>query len=249
MGKNSAIAWCNHTFNCWWGCTKIGPDCKYCYAEGLAARFAPGLWGPDGSRRFFGDHHWNDPIRWAAEAKAAGVRARVFCGSMCDYLEDRADLDEARERLWGVIRATWNDLDWLLLTKRSGCIGRVPADVASRCWMGVTVGSQEQIGRLEDMRDSCGRVRWISHEPGLGLIVLPAWFLRLGPRAWVVTGSESGPHARPYDSAWARSLRDQCREAGVAFFLKQVPGPGFRRTTSDPARFPADLRIREFPSP
>jgi len=38
---------------------------------------------------------------------------------------------------------------------------------------------------------------------------------------WVVLGGESGPHARPMESAWARSVRDQCGTAGVPFFFKQ----------------------------
>jgi protein gp37 len=38
---------------------------------------------------------------------------------------------------------------------------------------------------------------------------------------WVITGGESGPNARPMHPDWARSLRDQCQAAGVAFFFKQ----------------------------
>lgn len=38
---------------------------------------------------------------------------------------------------------------------------------------------------------------------------------------WVVAGGESGPGARPMHSEWARSLRDQCKAAGVPFFFKQ----------------------------
>ena len=38
---------------------------------------------------------------------------------------------------------------------------------------------------------------------------------------WVVVGGESGPNARPMHPGWARSLRDQCAEAGVPFLFKQ----------------------------
>jgi protein gp37 len=38
---------------------------------------------------------------------------------------------------------------------------------------------------------------------------------------WVIVGGESGPGARPMDPDWARKIRDQCAEAGVAFFFKQ----------------------------
>ncbi|WP_138423692.1 DUF5131 family protein [Maritimibacter alexandrii] len=53
----------------------------------------------------------------------------------------------------------------------------------------------------------------------------PSGSPRLGERAsrldWVVVGGESGPNARPMHPDWARSLRDQCQAAGVAYFFKQ----------------------------
>lgn len=55
---------------------------------------------------------------------------------------------------------------------------------------------------------------------------------------WLICGGESGPGARPMDLDWARSVRDQCEKAGVAFFMKQV----------DKKRaIPEDLMTREFP--
>jgi len=38
---------------------------------------------------------------------------------------------------------------------------------------------------------------------------------------WVIVGGESGGNARPMRTDWARSLRDQCDDAGVPFFFKQ----------------------------
>ena len=62
----------------------------------------------------------------------------------------------------------------------------------------------------------------------------------------VIVGAESGPGARPMDLAWARSVRDQCRAAGVALFFKQLSGPG-GRAIKDIGQFPEDLRIQEWP--
>ena len=56
---------------------------------------------------------------------------------------------------------------------------------------------------------------------------------------WVVCGGESGPGYRPMDPDWARSIRDQCKQAGVPFFMKQMAGK---------ARIPWDLLIREYPT-
>jgi protein gp37 len=63
------------------------------------------------------------------------------------------------------------------------------------------------------------------------------------PIDWVIVGGESGPNARPMDPDWARSIRDQCAAAGVAFFMKQMSG----RTKAMREAIPEDLLIREFP--
>jgi protein gp37 len=63
----------------------------------------------------------------------------------------------------------------------------------------------------------------------------------------VIVGCESGPKARHMDAEWARSIRDLCKETGVAFFMKQLPGP-----RGKPLKllheFPEDLRIQEYPN-
>src|SRR5437762_1796608 len=103
MGKDSGIEWTHHTFNPWWGCVKVSDACTYCYAETWARRVGQSLWGLDAPRRFFGDNHWREPVRWNAEAQRSGDRRRVFCSSMADVFENRSDLDEHRVRLWKLI--------------------------------------------------------------------------------------------------------------------------------------------------
>jgi protein gp37 len=118
--ENSEISWTHNTFNPWWGCVKVSPACDHCYAERLANRKMHGpedLWGKDAFRRAASEHQWEQPHRWNRSAARQGIPFRVFCGSMCDVIERRADLNPLRERLYGLIEETPN-LDWLLLTKR-----------------------------------------------------------------------------------------------------------------------------------
>ena len=61
---------------------------------------------------------------------------------------------------------------------------------------------------------------------------------------WVVCGGESGHKARPFKEEWMRSLYEQCREAGVPFFAKQMGGA----VKSKLPPIPDDLLIREFPA-
>lgn len=231
MGENTKIEWATHTFNPWWGCTKVSEACKHCYAESWAKRVGKDVWGPSVERRMFGDLHWQQPLRWDAAAAKGGARPRVFCASMADVFEDREELDAPRKRLWQLIESTPN-LDWLLLTKR-------PQNVASRAgwgadwpenvWLGTTVELQKRAEELlPHLAAIPAKVRFISAEPLLGHLDLNPW---LGSTIdWVITGGESGPKARPASPDWFRSLMLQCMEKDVAFHFKQwgdwAPGDG-----------------------
>ena len=235
MGEGSRIGWTDHTFNPWWGCARVSKGCEHCYAETFAKRTGHDVWGKGGERRFFGDGHWAEPLKWDRKAAEAGVRARVFCASMADVFEDHPALPPHRDRLWELIDATPH-LDWLLLTKRpenmadmAPCAGAWPRNI----WAGTTVEDQDAADkRIPILLDVPAAVRFLSCEPLLGPVDLkladdyltPATGTRSdwGPSLdWVIAGGESGPGARLMHPDWARTLRDQCVEAGVAFFFKQ----------------------------
>lgn len=230
MAKNSRIEWTTHTFNPWWGCVKVSPACKHCYAESWSKRVGANVWGINVDRRFFGDKHWSEPLRWNAQASGP-ERTRVFCASMADVFEDRRDLDIHRERLWELIEATPN-LDWLLLTKRI----EVVSDLApwkshwpKNVWLGTTVEDQERAEeRLPILNSIPAAVRFISAEPLLGPLDINSWLS--DGLDWVITGGESGPKARPSSPSWFRDLLNQCMASDVAFHFKQwgdwAPGQG-----------------------
>ena len=98
-------------------------------------------------------------------------------------------------------------------------------------WLGVTVEDQQRADlRIPILLDTPAAVRWLSCEPLLGPVNLGravGTYYGGDPREdesgidWVVVGGESGPGARPMHPDWARSLRDQCRDAGVPFLFKQ----------------------------
>jgi protein gp37 len=238
MGQNSKIEWTHHTFNPWWGCIKISPACKHCYAHSWAKRLGLDLWGRGTGRRFFGDAHWLQPLKWNRDAECARQRRRVFCASMSDVFENRRELDQWRARLWPIIEATpW--LDWLLLTKRPQYVaalvpwqGNWPRNV----WLGTTVENQKYANeRVPVLLDHGAAVHFVSCEPLLGSIDLERW---LGPTGrpntalnWVIAGGESGAKARPMNPGWAVDLRDQCIAAGASFHFKQWGhwGPSNRR--------------------
>jgi protein gp37 len=188
VAENTEISWTDHTFNCWWGCTRVSPACEHCYAETLAKRFGTG-WGVQARRRFFGEKHWQEPLRWNERAEREGQRARVFCASMADVFEllpdshpDAEAMETARVRLFDLIGAT-PKLDWLLLTKRPEHVAELvltdwnidgfPANV----WLGTTVEDQRRAEeRIPHLLRVPARVRFLSCEPLLGPLELWQYF-------------------------------------------------------------------------
>jgi protein gp37 len=244
MAENSNIEWTDHTFNPWIGCTKVSPGCDHCYAETWDARGLQGgatRWGAQAARTRTSPANWRKPLAWNRAAAAAGKRARVFCASLADVFDNHASIKlEWRDDLWKLIEATPN-LDWLLLTKRPQNVSRIvsgwmgPHSWPSNVWLGTTVENQTEADRrIPHLLAIPAVVRFLSVEPMLGPVdlgvpVRAALFARkivpIGdgtkPLSWVICGGESGPKARPMHPAWARSLRDQCNAAGVAYHFKQ----------------------------
>jgi protein gp37 len=89
-------------------------------------------------------------------------------------------------------------------------------------WMGVSAGTQPAADRrVSRLTGTPAATRFVSAEPLLEHVDLSRW---LGQIHWVIGGGESGARHRPLDPVWARSLRDQCLQAGVAFWWKQNGG-------------------------
>lgn len=237
MGENSKIEWTRHTFNPWWGCVKVSPGCEHCYAETFSKRVGHSIWGASAERRFFGDKHWNEPLKWDREAKAANERCYVFVASMADWaerhrnVETQIRLTAERARLAKLIKQTPN-LTWLMLTKRPSdaalCFDEMfGRNIPTNVLLGISAENQEwfdkRIVAAQHIYDTTElRGVFISAEPLLGPIAMGAYpELAFTCLKWVIVGGESGHGARPMHPDWARSLRDQCVSAGVAFHFKQ----------------------------
>src|SRR6266436_2079610 len=148
MGRQTRIEWCDHTFNPWLGCSRVGRECDHCYAAvSMPVRAFRVAWGPHVARHITSPGYWREPLAWHRDARRNGVRRRVFCASEADVFEDRRDLDPSRAWLWALIAAT-PGLDWLLLTKRPVKVLRLvpPAWRTAwppHVWVGTSVGCQQ----------------------------------------------------------------------------------------------------------
>jgi protein gp37 len=257
MAETTAISWTTSTFNPWIGCTRVSPGCDHCYAEARAARFRmrdPGgnaLWTPGAARHR--TKTWKEPHQWNAEAVRLNIEWRVFCASLADVFDNQVP-EEWRADLWDLIGET-PALTWQLLTKRPQNIRRMlPPDWGhgwAHVWLGTTVENMtEAHRRIPELLAVPATVHWLSCEPLLEPLNLRPW---LGRIAWVICGGESGSTAaRPMRPHWARTLRDQCHDAGTAFWFKQTGNnraewPGVRRKGAMAAEWPADLQIQQLP--
>jgi protein gp37 len=174
VGKTTEIAWTDHTFNPWWGCSRVSPACRFCYAADVARRWDHDVWHRHGPRRMLSDNNWREPLAWNRAARRAGRRERVFCASMADVFEAHpvpeinAQLDDARARVWELIGDTpW--LVWQLLTKRPENVPAMApwgATWPDNVWLGTSVETQLWAERRVPLLLATGaRVTFLSCEP------------------------------------------------------------------------------------
>lgn len=184
MSANTKIEWAHHTFNGWWGCTKVSPGCANCYAATFSKRTGHQVWGANAPRRFFAEPHWKEPLKWDRLAGEAGERHRVFCGSMMDIGEDRPDLVEPRKRICDLVERTPN-LDWLLLSKRPENFTRLMTWGEGRwprnAWAMTTVENQKMADtRIPELLKVKTVVRGLSMEPLLEAVNIDSFHGFLG---------------------------------------------------------------------
>ncbi len=215
------------------GCTAVSPGCDHCYAARLASgrlRGTPTYHGLaeggvfNGTVRLLPDR-LAEPLHWRSPQ-------RVFVNSMSDLFH--ADVpEEFIARVFDVMRRCPQHT-FHVLTKRAERMERVVTRVAlgkldverrpavesrpsMNVWIGVSVESPAYYSRIRHLQRTPAVVRFLSCEP----LLAPLPDLPLDGIDWVIVGGESGPGARPMHPDWVRSIRDQCRAAGVAFFFKQ----------------------------
>jgi len=226
MSEQTIIAWTDHTFNAWMGCTKVSAGCANCYAEKLTKnRMGLSLWG-DKANRQVTKTPWNNVVDWQESAASgnpgllANGKHLVFTGSLMDWAEDRPDLIAPRDRMWSTIRSC-PDLWFQLLTKRPQNIRKfLPPDWGdgyANVWLGTSIEDMRVAERVDHLRDIPATVRFISYEPALGSLN----DLDITGIDWIIYGGESGPGYRPEDKAWAREMEIKCAATGTAFFHKQ----------------------------
>jgi protein gp37 len=249
MGDRSPIEWTDSTWNPIRGCSKVSDGCKNCYAMRQAHRSSGPGGAYEGLTRILGSGpSWTGEIRVVHELFDQPLRwrkpRRIFVNSMSDLFHEAVD-EVYIASILGVASAA-REHTFQVLTKRAARMAQVLNSKAfvevvedshymhthtdfewplPNVWFGVSVEDQAAADeRIPALLRTPAAVRWLSCEPQLGPIDLRLgddYARRTHMLHWVVAGGESGPGARPMHPDWVRSLRDQCKAAGVPFFFKQ----------------------------
>ena len=274
MAKGTRIEWTDGgaTWNPWYCCREVSTGCSRCYARwGWAHRVGR----PWGKAIRAAPSTFELPLR--LKPRTDGKPAFVFTCSLSDFFIE--DADPWRDEAWAIMRRTPR-LTYQVLTKRPERIlshlppiGSLPVfdKYGKRLawpwpWPNVWLGATTENQSTADMRIPIllkvpvfpASLRFLSCEPLLGPLDLRPWLSSVGI-GWVLIGGESsqgGRAARELELSWVRGILDQCREARVPAFVKQLgrnPADGGRsysfkdRKGGDPNEWPTDLRVRGFP--
>jgi protein gp37 len=173
---------------------------------------------------------WNGVVRVdeaSLELPATWKTGRmIFVNSMSDLFHEAVPLPFI-QRVFRTMAHTPQHA-YQILTKRADRLEEISLHLnwPENVWMGVSVENSDYLERVDHLRRTGARVKFLSLEPLLG----PLESLDLTGIDWVIAGGESGPGARPMDPEWVRDIRDRCFDAGVAFHFKPWGGVNKKKT-------------------
>jgi protein gp37 len=278
MSVKTKIQWCDSTCNPTMGCegcelwnAKTGV--KTCYAGVLHKRFGGRSKGysPRFEELTLHPGRMAKAARWkdltGTERKEKpwlnGLPRLVFVSDMSDALSRAVSFQYLEEAIIGPVTSDAGRRHrWLWLTKRPERMAEFSKVLEARgiewpenLWIGTSITSPATTSRIKSLLRVGNEqtVRFLSVEPQHEAIDLRTWLPRLD---WVIQGGESGGRCRPFQIEWAVEMVRQCKDHGVAYFLKQlgsnVHHKGRLQDFSDGhagdwAEWPKHLRIRQMP--
>lgn len=211
----SSIEWTEMTWNPTTGCTKISSGCKFCYAEVMSKRLK--AMGIDKYKDEFKLRTHPESLRIPYTWKSAKV---VFVNSMSDLFHKDISLDFIKQ-VFQVMNENPQHV-FQVLTKRADRLYELHTKLkwTHNIWMGVSVENEKVTNRIDFLRKTKAKVKFLSCEPLIG--ALPK--LNLKKIDWVIVGGESGHSPRPMNPDWVLDIQEQCNISDVAFFFKQWGG-------------------------
>jgi len=211
------IEWTENTWNPVTGCTKISSGCKFCYAEVMARRLK--AMGQEKYRNGFKltlhPETLQEPYFWKKPRM-------IFVNSMSDLFHKDIPIDYI-QKVFKVIKENPQHV-FQVLTKRAEILRYYDSEGwlewPHNLWMGVTIENEAVLNRVDHLRNTGARIKFLSCEP----LLSPLNNLNLKGIDWVIVGGESGRTPRPMKEEWVIDIKEQCKNANVAFYFKQWGG-------------------------
>ena len=233
----SSIEWTEMTWNPTTGCTKISAGCKFCYAEVMTKRLM--AMGIDKYKDGFEIRTHEDSLMTPYEWRKPKI---VFVNSMSDLFHPQVPL-EFIKKVFHVMNDTPQHT-YQVLTKRGDRLHEIHDQLnwTRNIWMGVSVEDERVTERIDFLRHTNAKTKFLSCEPLIG----PLMNLNLTGIDWVIVGGESGRKARPMEEWWVWDIKQQCDEQEVLFFFKQWGGKNKKKAGRELAgNIYNDMPIRE----
>ena len=207
---SSKIEWTQETWNPVTGCTKISEGCKNCYAERMTKRLVA-------MRQKKYSEGFDKVVFHPKELKKDfGKKPKmIFVNSMSDTFHECVDDKNIVEIL--ATCAVEEQHIFQILTKRAERLRYFEPCFSSNIWLGVTVEKPDYKYRINYLKHTNAKIKFLSCEPLLGDL----GELDLSGIDWVIVGGESGPGARFCNALWVKNIRNQCVKQNVPFFFKQ----------------------------
>jgi protein gp37 len=211
----SSIEWTEMTWNPTTGCDKVSAGCKFCYAEIMSKRLQ--AMGIEKYKHNFEVRIHEDALGIPYTWKRSKI---VFVNSMSDLFHDNIPLSFIK-KVFKVMNENPQHV-FQVLTKRAERLFELHTELkwTHNIWMGVSVENDKVRSRIDFLRNTNARVKFLSLEPLLG----PLKKLDFTNIDWVIVGGESGHKPRPMKSDWVLDIQEQCEKENVAFFFKQWGG-------------------------
>ena len=188
----SRIEWTEMTWNPTTGCNKISAGCKYCYAEVMTRRLQ--AMGIEKYKDGFAIRTHEDALQIPYSWKGSKV---VFVNSMSDLFHKDVPL-EFIKKVFKVMNET--EHVYQVLTKRADVLLKYHKELkwTHNIWMGVSVENERVVSRIDLLRQTNAKVKFLSCEPLIG----PLPNLNLQGIDWVIVGGESGRKPRLMKEDW-----------------------------------------------
>lgn len=217
----SSIEWTEMTWNPTTGCDKVSAGCKFCYAEIMSKRLQ--AMGIEKYKDNFEVRIHNEALKIPYTWKKSKV---VFVNSMSDLFHNDIPLDFIK-KVFKVMNDNPQHV-FQVLTKRAERLLELHNELkwTHNIWMGVSIENDKFRERIDFLRHTNARVKFLSLEPLIG----PLKKLNLDKIDWVIVGGESGHKPRPMNPDWVIDIQEQCQKSEVAFFFKQWGGKNKKAT-------------------